>query len=76
MHANRDSAAIVDNTDRTVSVDRHRNLVGMTSQGFVDRVVDDLEDHVMQAGPVVRVADIHTRPFADCVKAFENLDPA
>ena len=74
VHANRDSAAIVDNTDRTVSVDRHRNLVGMTSQGFVDRVVDDLEDHVVQTGTIIGVADVHAGALAHGFKAFENLD--
>ncbi len=46
----------------------------MAGQRLVDRVVDDLVDHVMQARAVVGIADIHARPLADRVQALENLD--
>ena len=35
-------------------------------------VVNDLEGHVVQAGAVVGVADIHTRASAHGIEAFEN----
>jgi hypothetical protein len=38
-------------------------------------VVDDLVDHVMQAGAVIGVADIHARPLAHGVEALQHLDP-
>src|SRR5207247_135733 len=38
------------------------------------RVVDHLVDHVMEAGAVVGIADIHARPLADRIEAFEDLD--
>ena len=44
-------------------------LVAIAGQGLVDRVVDDLVDHVMQARAVVGVADIHARPLAHGVEA-------
>ena len=46
----------------------------MTGQRLVDRVVDDLVDHVMQAGAVIGVADIHAGTLADRVEAFQNPD--
>jgi len=36
----------------------------VAGQRLVDGVVDDLVDHVMQAGTVIGVADIHARPLA------------
>jgi hypothetical protein len=39
-------------------------MLGVAGQRFVDGVVDDLVDHVMQARAVVGVADIHAGPFA------------
>ena len=40
---------------------------------LVDRVVDDLPDQVVQPGEAGR-ADVHARPFADRIEAFEDLD--
>ena len=42
----------------------------MTGQGFVDGVVDNLENHVVQTGAIVGVTDVHTGPFAH---GFEAL---
>ena len=55
-----------------LSVTRH--LVGMAGERLVDAVVDDLVDHVVQAGAVVGVADVHARPLAHGVEALEDLD--
>jgi UDP-N-acetylenolpyruvoylglucosamine reductase len=46
----------------------------MAGQRLVDGVVDDLVDHVVQAGAVIGVADIHARPLAHGLQALENLD--
>ena len=48
--------------------------VGMAGQRLVDGVVDDLVDHVVQAGAVVGVADIHAGTLADGVEALQDLD--
>ena len=49
-------------------------LGGVAGQRLVDGVVDDLVDHVMQAGAVIGVADIHARPLAHGIEALEDLD--
>ena len=46
----------------------------MAGQGFVDRIVHHLVDHVMQAGAVVGVADIHAGALAHRVETAQNLD--
>src|SRR6202000_1079175 len=52
LHAGGDAAAGVDDRDRVVGVDGDGDVVAVASQGLVDRVVDDLEDEVVQAGAV------------------------
>lgn len=46
----------------------------MPGQGLVDRVVNDLEDHVVEAGTVIGIPDVHPGPLAHGVKALEDLD--
>ncbi len=72
----RDAAAVVDHRDRVVGVDRDDDVVAVAGQRLVDRVVDDLEDHVVQAGAVVRVADVHPGPLAHGFQPLEDLDAA
>jgi hypothetical protein len=55
-------------------MDCDRNLRAVTGQSFVDGVVDNLEDHVVQTAAVVGVSDVHPRPFADSVEALQNFD--
>src|SRR5690606_2641480 len=72
----RDAAAVVGHRNRAVLVDDHVDVVGMAGERFVDRVVDHLEHHVVQAGAVVHVADVHARALADGLKAAQNGDLA
>ena len=46
----------------------------MTRQGLINGVVHHLEDHVVQAGAVIGIADVHAWTFTDRIQAFENLD--
>ena len=70
MHVDRNAAAIVGNRDRLVSVDADRDDVAVTRQGFVDGVVDHLENHVVQTGAIVGVTDVHARSFSDGLKSL------
>ena len=69
----RDAAAVVDDRHRPVDVNRDVDLIAEPGERFVDRVVDDLVDEVMQAGGPGR-ADVHRRPLADRLEPFEDLD--
>jgi hypothetical protein len=51
-------------------VDRNGNQAAETRQRLVDRVVDDLENHVMQAGAIIGVTDVHARSFPNGFKAL------
>ena len=68
------AAAVVAHGDGTVGVEHDFDRGGVARERFVDRVVDDFVDHVMQAGAVIGVADIHARPLADGIEALQNPD--
>src|SRR5690606_24659592 len=70
----RNATAIVADGDRLIGVDGDADLAAVASQGLVDRVVQHLEHHVVQAGAVVRVADVHTRTLAYRVQPLQHLD--
>ena len=69
----RDAAAVVDDRDRSVDVNRDVDLIAKAGQGFVDRVVDDFVDEMVQAGRTGR-PDVHRGTLADRFQAFEDLD--
>ena len=74
VHVGRNAAAVVAHGAGAVGIERDDDLLGVAGQRLVDGVVDDLIDHVMQAGAVVGVADIHARPLAHGIEALEHLD--
>ena len=45
----------------------------VTGQGFIDRVINHFINEVMQRLDV-GTADVHTRPSADGLQAFKDLD--
>ena len=74
MHVGRNAAAIVGDGAGAVGIKRDGDEIGMAGQRLVNGVVHDLIDHVMQAGPVIGVADIHAGPLAHRVEALQHLD--
>src|SRR6267378_2299547 len=48
-------------------------LVAKSGEMFVDRVVDDFVDHVMQSA-LVRVANVHSGAFPDRFQPFQLVD--
>ncbi len=65
MDVDGDAAAIVADRYAGIRVDFHRNGGGVAGQCLVNAVVDDFVDHVVQARPIVGVADIHAGAFAN-----------
>ena len=69
----RDAAAVVDDRDGVVDVDRDVDLVAVAGQRLVDRVVDDLVDEMVQPRRAGR-PDVHGGTLAHRLQAFEDLD--
>jgi hypothetical protein len=59
---------------RVVDVDRDVDVRAVTGQGLVDRVVDHLVDQVMEARPVIGVADVHAGALADALEPLQDAD--
>jgi hypothetical protein len=76
MDFHRNAAAVVHHADRAIIMDGDFDMVAIARQGFVDRVVDHLENHMMQTRAVIRVADVHAGTFADRLKPFQDFDAA
>ena len=76
VQIHRDATSVVEHRDRAIAVDPDGDGVTVTSQGFVDRVVDHLEDHMVQAGAIVGVTDVHAWALADRFEALQDLDLA
>ena len=60
VQIDRDAAAVVDDRDRSVDVNRDVDLIAEAGERLVDRVVDDLVDEVVQPGGAGR-PDVHRR---------------
>ena len=69
----RNAAAVVDDGDGVVDMDGDVDARGIAGERFVDRVVDDLVDQVMQTHFAGR-ADVHGGAQADRSEAFEDRD--
>lgn len=73
VEVGRDAAAVVAHGDRVVLVDRYVDMRAVACERFVDRVVHDLVDEVVES-LFADVADIHGRTFAHRFEPFQHLD--
>src|SRR5690606_34774793 len=74
VDAGRDAATIVVDRHRTIGIERDGYQVGVTGQSLVNRVIDHLIDHVVQAGTIIGIADIHAGALAHGIEATQHLD--
>ena len=74
VEVDRDTPTVIDNRDGVVRPDRDIDGRTVACQCLIDAVVDHFENHVVQTGTIVRVADVHTGAFAYGIEAFEDLD--
>ena len=73
VHVDGDAASIVDDSDAVVPVDGHGYGIAVARERFVDGVVDNLIDKVMQSAFRCR-ANVHTGTFSYCLESLENLN--
>src|SRR5690606_10877185 len=74
MNIDRNTATVVLYGNGFVGVDDDADFRTVTSQSLIDGVIHQLKDHVMQAGAIVGITDVHTGPFAHRVESFEDFD--
>ena len=73
VRSDRNASAVVDHSAAPIGKNRHLDDITMPCHCFIDCVVDDLIDHVMQPGGTGG-SDVHTRALAHCFQSFEDLD--
>src|SRR5688572_13912817 len=72
MHVDRNTAPVVFDADRVVGVYHDVDMIAVSSECFVDRVVYDFVNEVVQtAWP--GGSDVHTGTLPDSFEALENL---
>ncbi len=69
VFVHRNAAAVVLDGDGPVLVKSDPDVFGKTGQGFVDRVVDDFSDEVVEAFAVGR-ADVHAGALSNRLQSF------
>ena len=70
----RNAAPVVAHGDRAVAVQHHLDGIAEAGQRLVDRVVHHLVDHVVQAGAVLGIANIHAGALAHRLEAAQDPD--
>ena len=73
VHVHRDAAAVVGDGNRAIDVDGDLDARAVAGEMLVDRVVQHLEDAVVEAA-FVGIADVHAGALADGLKTFEFVD--
>src|SRR5690606_29503752 len=74
VDVHRNAATVVAHGDGLIGVDGDADFGAVAGQRFVDGVIHHLEHHVVQAGAVIGVADVHAGAFAHRIKALQYLD--
>ena len=73
LYTDRDTASIILYVDDITRQDLYIDAVAVAGKRFVDRIIHDLVDEVVQAA-WTGGTDVHTRAFPDSFQTFENLD--
>ena len=71
VYVHRDAAAVVIHRDGPVQVDLHSYVIAVAGKGFIDAVVYDLVDQVMQTFSR-HVSNVHGRAHANRAQSFED----
>ena len=71
VHPDGNSAAVINDGDRVIHMDRHLDRVAKPGKGLVNRVVNDLVNQVMQPQVTGRT-DVHRGAFADRIAALKH----
>ena len=68
----RNAPAVIDNGDMSFSVDGYNNVSAVAGECFIDRVVNNFKDEVVESS-LRGITDVHSRPLADRFETFEYL---
>ena len=73
LDAYRNAAAIVHDSYGIVLIDGNLNGITISCQCLIDRIIYNLINQMVETSGRC-AANIHARPFPDCLKSFQNLN--
>jgi hypothetical protein len=74
VNVGRDAAPVVPHRAGTIGIERYLDFSGKSGKRLVDGIVHHLVDHMVEAGAVIGITDIHAGPLAHGIESFEDLD--
>ena len=74
MHFRGYTPAVITDGDGFIRVDDNVYLATMPRQRFVDRVVHQLEHHMVQPGAIICIPDVHPRALPHRIQALQDLN--
>ena len=74
MQIDRNSTAVILDRHRLVRVNNHTNLRAVARERFIDGVIHQLKDHVVQAGTIIGIPDVHAWPLSHRIQSFQDFD--
>ena len=74
LDAGRNATSVIEDRNGVIGVDGHQDFIAVACERLVNRIVDDLEDHMMQTGAVGGIPDVHAGALTDGFQPFQYLD--
>ena len=70
VQVDRNATSVIGDGDGFIRMYGDVDLVAVPGERLIDRVVHHLENHVVQTGAVIGIADVHSRALADCLESL------
>ena len=74
VNINRNAPAIISDRHRPILIQLYLDNVTMPGKRLINRIIDNLIDHVMQPGAIIGVANIHAGALANSVQTAQHLN--
>jgi hypothetical protein len=74
VNINWNAAAIIGNRHRPIFIQPHLDNITMPGKRLINRIIDNLINHMMQPGTIIRVADIHAGALANSVQTAQHFN--
>lgn len=76
VQADWDTAAVILDRQAPIRKEFYIDLVAVACHGLVDGIVDDFVNHVVQPGPIVRIADVHSGTSTNGLQTLQDMNTA
>ena len=70
LYIGRNTTSVINDGDGLIAIDGDVDVISITCQGFIDRIIDDLKDKVMKPCSVRRIADVHAGTLTNSLQTF------